>query len=270
MSNLRNITGVGDFSVRHDGVVAVVTLDNPSVGNAITAATAAALADAFDELSAGTAVRAVLLRSEGRHFCTGADLRTALSGERPTNGHMVRSLGAGYHRMVSSVFHCRLPVVSAVHGTAQGAGLHLAIAADFVIAAHDATFREPFTERGFSVDSGGSWLLPRRIGLSNAKRMLYMAERIDATQALDLGLVDELVADDQLDAVARQRAVALAARPTQAVAATKRLLHDSADSDLDHALHAEAMAIELTIRSKDFKEGMAAFSEHRPPDFTGG
>jgi 2-(1,2-epoxy-1,2-dihydrophenyl)acetyl-CoA isomerase len=261
---------VGDFSVSDDGAVAVVTLDKPSVGNAIDADTAAALAVTFDELSAGRrSARAVLLRSEGRHFCTGADLRAAGTGQRPVNGDVLRGLAAGFHKMVSSVFHCRLPVIAAVHGTAQGAGLHLALAADFVIAGERATFRDPFTERGFSVDTGGSWLLPRLIGLTRAKRFLYMAEEIDAATALEWGLIDELVADADLYGIARRRASALAARPTQALAATKRLLHDSATANLDAALHAEAMAIELTMRSKDFKEGMAAFSERRPPKFTG-
>jgi 2-(1,2-epoxy-1,2-dihydrophenyl)acetyl-CoA isomerase len=198
-------------------------------------------------------------------------LRPAGSGdaERPVNGHMLRSLGAGHHRLVRSVFECRLPVVAAVQGTARAAGLHLALATDFVIAGESATFCDPFTDRGFSVDSGGSWLLPRMIGLTRAKHFLYMAEPIDAPTALAWGLIHDVVPDAELDAVARRRAAALAARPTQALAATKRLLHDNATTGLSQALHAEAMAVELTLRSNDFKEGMRAFFDRRSPDFDG-
>jgi 2-(1,2-epoxy-1,2-dihydrophenyl)acetyl-CoA isomerase len=178
-------------------------------------------------------------------------------------------LASGNHRLIRSVHDCRLPVVAAVQGAARGFGLHLAMAADFVIAGRQASFGEPFTDRGFSVDSGGSWLLPRRVGIARAKRLLYTAEEIDADTALDWGLIDELVDPATLEAAARRMAEMLASRPTQALAATKRLLHDHAVTDLDQALDAEAMAVELTVRSNDFKEGMAAFAERRPPRFTG-
>lgn len=214
-------------------------------------------------------MRAALIRAEGRHFCTGADLSGARRDERPVNGHMVRSLAHTHHRLVASVFHCPVPTLAAVQGAAIGFGLHLALATDFIIAGERATFAEPFSDRGFNVDSGGSWLLPRLIGLTRAKQMLYFGERVDASTAAAWGLVAEVVADDVLDAAARSRVSTLATRPTQALAATKRLLHDSGGTTLDQALHAESMAVELTLRSDDFKEGMKAFMTKRPPEFTG-
>ncbi len=262
----------GELRIERRDAVLVVTTDNPKVGNAVSAAAAVTLAEVLDDASVGAGgVRAVLLRSEGKHFCTGADISARRDGvdAKPATGHMVRSLARSHHRAVASVFHCRVPVVAAVQGAAQGFGLHLALATDFVVASDDATFKAPFTDRGFSVDSGGSWLLPRLVGLTRAKRMLYFAEAVDATTALAWGLVHQVVARADLAATAEELVDRLAARPTQVLAATKRLLHDALLTDLEQAQHAESMAVELTLRGNDFKEGMQAFFRKRPPDFTG-
>jgi 2-(1,2-epoxy-1,2-dihydrophenyl)acetyl-CoA isomerase len=263
---------MAELTVSKRGVVTVVTIDNQQRGNALSREAAVAMAAEFDEISNGVGdVRAVVLRAEGRQFCTGADISGGGAGEqaKPINGHMVRGLARSHHRLISRIFDCRVPVVAAVQGTAMGAGLHVALAADFVIAGERARFKDPFTDRGFSVDSGGSWLLPRLIGLTRAKRFLYLGDELDAPTALAWGLIAEVVAPDQLDAVAMAWAESLAARPTQALAATKRLLHDSYGVSLHEAMHAETMAVELTLRSNDFKEGMRAFVEKRPPEFTG-
>ena len=251
--------------------MAVITLDHTEVGNALSGHEAARLADVLDDISQGDdGIRAVLLRAEGKHFCTGADLSSGASRpSKPTTGHMVRTLDATHHRAVAAAFNCRVPLVAAVQGTAQGFGLHLALAADFAIAAEGATFRAPFTDRGFSVDSGGSWLLPRLIGLTRAKQLLYLADLIDAATAAQWGLVHQVVAAVDLDPLARALTSRLAAGPTQAIAATKRLLHDHLNTGLEVALHDESMAVELTIRSTDFKEGLRAFAERRPPVFEG-
>lgn len=245
-----------------------MTLHNAERGNSLGALSAAALADLFDQLAADPSVRAVMLRADGRHFCTGADLSGA-RGDRPVNGHMVRGLAGSHHRAIAAVFHCRIPTVAAVNGGALGFGLHLALATDFVVAGQSASFAEPFAERGFSIDSGGSWLLPRLVGLTRAKQMVMLAEQVDAATALAWGLVAHVVADDQVDTAAVSLAERLAAGPTQALAASKRLLHDGLAVGIDQALHAESMAVELTIRSDDFRAGMTAFAERRRPGFTG-
>jgi len=260
------------FTTERDDGLLTITLDRQEHGNALTGDDAQELAERFDEVSlAMPDVRAVLLRAAGRHFCTGADDSGRRSGndERPVTGHMVRSLAQSHHRAISSVFACRVPVVAAVQGAAQGFGLHLALATDFVVAGDQASFKDPFSDRGFSVDSGGSWLLPRLVGLTRAKRFLYLAEPLDAAMALQWGLVHSVVAGDELDSAAGELARLLAARPTQSIAATKRLLHDGTGCDLEAAMHAESMAVELTIRSSDFKEGMQAFFEKRRPTFRG-
>lgn len=255
-----------------DGDVLVCTIDRGSRGNALRQIDMLALADAFDRVSSEGGARAVLLRAEGRHFCTGADLTGSRDdGPRPATGHMRRHLAAGAHRLIRSVWECDVPVVAAVHGRADGLGCHLAAAAGVIVAARNATFSEPFAQRGFSADSGGTWLLPRRIGLTRATAMLLDAEPVAADFAHAWGLVTEVVDDGDLERTATARAQALAAGPTLALALTQQLVkqHSAGDVDLAAALDAEALAVELSIRSDDFKEGMRAFAERRSPRFIG-
>ncbi len=254
--------------------VLTLTINRPHVGNALDAPTVLSLIDILEGLAADPAdVRAVLLRSEGKHFCTGADISGRGSsggdGGHPAIGHMVRSLSRGPHRLVETLWSCRLPVVAELTGRTSGLGLHLALACDFTVAAQSSTFAEPFAQRGFNVDSGGSWLLPRFVGLSRAKRLLYTAEPIDAPTALDWGLISEVVSDDAIEARAAELAGELATGPTFAVGTIKALVHRNLHTELGAAMAAEAHGVELSIRSNDFKEGMRAFVEKRPPDFTG-
>jgi 2-(1,2-epoxy-1,2-dihydrophenyl)acetyl-CoA isomerase len=255
-----------------DGDVLVCTIDRPDRGNALRHEEMVALADAVEEVSAEGGPRAVLLRSEGRHFCTGADIGGPGGDEgKPATGHLRRRLAAGAHRMVLAVWECRVPVVAAVHGRADGLGCNLAAAADIAIAGRSATFSEPFVRRGFSVDSGGSWLLTRRVGLTRATAMLLHGESVGTELAQQWGLAAEVVDDDDLDAVARTQAAELASGATLALSLTKGLLkrHAGAGVGLWEAMEEEAMAVELSIRSDDFKEGMRAFLQKRPPEFKG-
>jgi 2-(1,2-epoxy-1,2-dihydrophenyl)acetyl-CoA isomerase len=260
--------------VDRDGCVLTLTINRPDRGNALDPPTMAALIETFDGLAVEPGdVRAVRIRSEGKHFCTGADIAGTGSsqqqGRKPAIGHMVRGLGHGPHRLIEVVWSCRLPVVAELTGRTSGLGLHLALSCDLTIAAETATFAEPFSQRGFSVDSGGSWLLPRFVGLTRAKQLLYTAEPIDAPTALEWGLVSEVAPDQDVADRANARAQQLGAGPTFTLGVTKQLLHQHLLSPLDQALAGEAAAIELTIRSDDFKEGMRAFIEKRSPDFTG-
>jgi 2-(1,2-epoxy-1,2-dihydrophenyl)acetyl-CoA isomerase len=255
------------------GGVLTLKINRPERGNALDGATVLALTDVLRELASDPGeVRAILLRSEGKHFCTGADIgggpRSSEAG-RPPIGHMVRSLGAGPHKLVAALWACRLPVVAELTGRTSGLGLHLALACDFAIAAQSATFAEPFAERGFNVDSGGSWLLPRFVGLTRAKRLLYLAEPVDAATAEAWGLIAEVTPDDEVDARAADLATRLAGGPTFALGTMKHLLHRQLTANLPEALEEEAAAVELTIRSEDFKEGMRAFAAKRAPEFTG-
>lgn len=261
-------------SARVDDAVLVLTIERPERGNALDGPTTTALIRELEAVrTEPRAVRAVVLAGAGKHFCTGADLSAPAAGPagpaRPAIGHMVRNLAAGPHQLIETVWECPVPTLALVHGRASGLGLHLAAACDLAIAAEGSTFSEPFAQRGFNVDSGGSWLLPRRIGVTRAKQMLYLADPIDAAVALEWGLVAEVVPAGQLDARGRELARRLAQGPTFAISETKRLVQEHLTTGLRQALDAEARAIELTIRSDDFKEGMRAFAQKRPPDFTG-
>lgn len=255
-----------------DGGVLTITINRPHRGNALDADAVGRLIDVLSSVAATPGDdRAILLRSSGTNFCTGADIGTSgsSSATRPQIGHMVRSLAAGPHRLIELLWNCPLPIVAELTGRSSGLGLHIALACDITVAAEGSSFAEPFSERGFNVDSGGSWLLPRFVGMARAKRMLYTANVIDAATAFSWGIVTELAPDDVVVARAREIAGSMATRPTFAISSMKQLLHEGGEGSLSDALRREAAAIELTIRSDDFKEGMRAFSERRPPNFTG-
>lgn len=259
--------------VERRGGVAILTINRPDVGNAVDHDTAVTLMEQLDALHASGDCRAVLLRSNGKHFCTGADIsrnkKENRESSKPSIGHMLRSLAAGPHALIEALWNAKLPIVAEVKGRTSGMGLHMALACDLTVCAESASFAEPFTARGFNVDSGGSWLLPHYIGLARAKTLLYTAEPIDARTALDWGLVSELVPDAELESRALQLTEKLAAGATFAIGVTKSLVHQGLDSTLEEQLEREAYGVEISIRSDDFKEGMRAFFEKRPPDFTG-
>ena len=162
-----------------------------------------------------------------------------------------------------------LPVVCAVRGWAAGLGCQLALVADVTVAADDARFWEPFLQRGFTPDSGATWLLPRLVGVARAKELLLLGRRLTGAEAAEWGLVHRAVPETDLDATAEELVSRLASGPTVAIGLTKRALHRALEGSLSEALEAEANALELSSRSPDFKEGLAAFRESRPPDFTG-
>jgi 2-(1,2-epoxy-1,2-dihydrophenyl)acetyl-CoA isomerase len=255
---------------RTDGAVLVLTLARPEKGNALQQQDTQALLDAVLGVASHADVRSILIRAQGRDFCTGADLHAANAIDtKPRIGHMMRTLEAGPHRLIEALWNCRVPTVSAVRGRAMGLGLHLAVVCDFVLCSTDAQFSEPFCRRGFSVDSGGSFLLPRLIGIRRARQMLILGTTVDAAVAADWGLVNEVVDPAALDDAAATMATTLAAGPTFSLGHTKELLNRRAAIDLAAALRAEADAVEATIRSADFKEGIRAFGQRREPVFSG-
>jgi len=150
-----------------------------------------------------------------------------------------------------------------------GIGLHMALAADMAVVADDARLWEPFSERGFTPDSGATWMLPRRIGEIRARELLLLGRVLSGTEAADWQMVHRAVPDGDLDAAGQELADRLAGGPTVTLGLTKWLLHVSSESPLDTQLQNEAMALELSSRSEDFREGLAAFAAKRPPKFTG-
>jgi 2-(1,2-epoxy-1,2-dihydrophenyl)acetyl-CoA isomerase len=255
---------------QEDGVLRLV-LDRPDKRNAIDDAMMAGLIEAIEGANTDESVRAVLLTGAGDHFCAGADIvaRNTPTGDRPRVGSIQRRVPALAHRLIPLVCEVQVPVVCAVRGWCAGIGLHLAVAADVTVTATDATFWEPFAQRGFTPDSGGTWLLPRRIGPVRARELLLLGRRLSGAEAADWGLVHAAVASAALDDEAARLAGQLAAGPTVALGLTKWLLHAGESAGLNEHLADEAFALELSSRSEDFREGLAAFRDKRDPTFKG-
>ncbi len=196
-------------------------------------------------------------------------MATNSGGQRPRTGDLVRRIPHTAHRLIELVHGIQLPVVCTVRGWAVGLGCNLALAADFTVAAHDALFWEPFITRGFSPDSGSTWLLPRLIGLTRAKRMLLLGEKVTASDAEDWGLIHRAVEPSELDEVVEDLLARLASGPTVAIGLAKQAIHYGQHATLPQAMNQELFNLELSCRTTDFKEGLAAFRERRTPEFDG-
>jgi 2-(1,2-epoxy-1,2-dihydrophenyl)acetyl-CoA isomerase len=257
---------------RGDGLLRL-HLDKPAKRNALDDDMVATLITEVDAAGRDESVRAVLLTAEGDHFCSGFDIvgrNAANTGdEKPRIGSIQRRLPSEAHRLIPVLCTTQVPVVVAARGWVAGIGLHLAAAADFAVLADDARVWEPFSQRGFTPDSGGTWLLPRLVGLQRARELLVRGTTIDGATAVSWGLGHRAVPAGEVDATAEQLALELAAGPTVTLGLTKWLLHTSAEHTLDQHLRDEAFAMELSSRSEDFREGLKAFVEKRDARFRG-
>lgn len=246
--------------------VATITLNRPETRNALSWALAAELSDALDRL--GDA-RALLLTGAGAGFCSGGDL-SSKPAEGLTFGDAVSNgLGNQINPMVMKLRQLDIPVVAAVHGAVAGAGVPLALMADFVIASESAYFYLAFANVGLVPDAGASWLLPRLIGHARSMQMMMLADRIPAQQAAEWGLIYKCVADDALLSDAQALARRLASGPTVSYGLIRRNALAALDCDLATALANEAATQRIAGNSADCAEAVAAFMAKRPPKFTG-
>lgn len=244
--------------------VAIVTLNRPEKMNALTTQMRAELAYAFTE--AGKAARVVVLTGAGKAFCSGQDLGDRVIG---TNLNLERTLRDEYAPVIRAIAECPVPTIAAVNGPAAGAGASLALAADVVIASESAYFTQAFARIGLIPDAGGTYALPKSMGAAKAMGAALFAEKITARQADDWGMIWEAVADDSFDAHWRARAAHLASGPTATYAAIKSVLRASWSNDFEEQLSVEARHQGACGKSRDFKEGVLAFAEKRPPRFEG-
>jgi 2-(1,2-epoxy-1,2-dihydrophenyl)acetyl-CoA isomerase len=259
-----------------DGV-ARITLNRPDAGNALTPDQRDRLIELFDEASADLAVRVVVLRANGKHFCTGADLRAPRPPDPPRPegaperalGDVGRTIRRGAQRLVTSIIDCEKPVIAEVGGTAAGLGAHLALACDLIVAADSARFIEVFVRRGITPDGGGAYLLPRMIGLAKSKELMFFGDDLSAPDAERIGLINKVVPADDLGAAVGEWAARLAVAPTKAVSLTKWLVNRSLDSDRVTAFADEAWAQDMASTTRDFNEGVQAFVERRDVEFKG-
>jgi len=260
---------------RQDGV-ATITINRPERANAIAPQHRDRIIELMESASADLNVRAVLLRSVGKNFCTGADLGVDHSkDDRPEGApekpvlHVRRMITNGAQRLITSVLDCEKPVVAAVQGAAAGIGSHLALACDLVVATDTTRFIEVFVRRGISVDGGGTYLLPRLIGTRRAMELMLLGEDLPAATAQKWGLVNRVVPAEDLEKTAADLAGRLAAGPTIALSTIKLLTNASLDGDRATAMGAEAMGQEAVMQSEDANEGVAAFVERRDPAYKG-
>jgi 2-(1,2-epoxy-1,2-dihydrophenyl)acetyl-CoA isomerase len=257
--------------LERDGGVLRISLNRPERRNALDQATVESLVEALEAAAVDDELRAVVLSGTGDHFCAGADwvATNTSNGPRPRTGRLQRRTALQAHRLIELVTAIQLPVVCVVRGYAAGLGCQLALAADFTIAAETSSFWEPFCERGFSPDSGATWLLPRLVGIARAKELLLLGRKLSGTEAAAWGMIHRAVPDADLDAEAAALVDRLAGSATVAVGLTKRSINRGLELGLVAAMEAEASALELSSRAADFKEGLAAFTTRRPPVFEG-
>ncbi|MGB6206093.1 enoyl-CoA hydratase/isomerase family protein [Mycobacterium sp.] len=269
--DLDSTTADGSLTTSRDGAVLHITLDRPSQRNALSQSMIETFVAAMTDAATDDTLRAIHIRGAGDDFCAGADWVATNSGAdpRPRTGDLVRRIPHTAHRVIELVHSIHLPVVCSVRGFAVGLGCNLALVADFTVAATDAVFWEPFAARGFSPDSGASWLLPRLIGLTRAKQMLLLGDKVSATDAADWGLIHRAVRPAELDDSCAQLLARLAAGPTVALGLAKQAIHYGQHATLAQSMTQELFDLELSCRTKDFKEGLAAFRERRPPQFDG-
>ena len=251
-----------------DGI-ARITLNRPDRLNSFTAQMHAELRDALLQLAAGGDTRVVLLTGEGRGFCAGQDLsdRAVAPGDAPID--LGASIEQNYRPLVLALRNLPLPVVCAVNGVAAGAGANVALACDIVIAARSASFIQAFCRIGLVPDSGGTFFLPRLVGSARAMGLALLGDKLSAEDAETWGLIWKCVDDGELATTVDTLLEQLAQAPTAGLGAIKRALHASAGNTLEQQLDLERDLQRTLGNGADYREGVAAFLEKRPPRFTG-
>jgi 2-(1,2-epoxy-1,2-dihydrophenyl)acetyl-CoA isomerase len=263
------VTSHETVDVTKDGPAARILLNRPDALNAWNEQFGRDLLDAVETVAGDDSVRAVLITGAGRGFSSGADLKE----QRGSDDGGLPDLGARldeiYHPIITGLREMPKPVVAAVNGPAVGIGCSLALAADLIVAAESAYFLLAFVNIGLVPDGGSTAFLPARVGYARSAEMAMLGERVPAKQALDWGLINQVTSDDELESVSTGLLERLANGPTASYAGSKRLLNRRAYADLTGQLDAEAEAQRGQGQSKDFVEGVVAFVEKRPPNFTG-
>lgn len=257
--------------VQADSGVLRITIDRPARKGSLDAAAVGRIVDVLGGAATDDELRVVVLTSTGTDFCSGADwvASNSTDGPKPRPGSLQRRTALQAHRLIALLQEIQLPVVCAVQGWAAGLGCQLALAADFAIVADDSRFWLPFTKRGFTPDSGATWLLPRLVGIARAKELLLLGRPISGRDAAEWGMVHRAVPEGELGAALDELVAELRASATVALGLTKRCINAATDGSLVEAMEAEAMALELSSRTADFREGLAAFRDRRDPSFEG-
>jgi 2-(1,2-epoxy-1,2-dihydrophenyl)acetyl-CoA isomerase len=253
-----------------DGAVATLTLNRPDALNALDPAMVDALIARTAEVAADDTLRVVVVQGAGKHFMAGGDIRTFAShlGEAPAvRRDGFRRMVERLHAAIETLHRMPHPVIGRVHGAVAGFGLSLMNACDLVVASDDAYFASAYRQIALTPDGGGSWSLPRLVGMRKAMEIFLLGERFDAAEALALGIVNRVVPRAELDAATAALAGAIATGPAQALRNTKRLVRESVARTLSEQLQAEAVSFSECAANADFVEGITAFLAKRAPQF---
>lgn len=253
---------------RRDGV-AKITLNRPGQLNAFTAKMHEELRALLREIADDAETRAILLTGAGRGFCAGQDLQEVKPSDAGAGRDLGQRLDRNYNRLIRTLRALEKPVIAAVNGVAAGAGANLALACDIVLAARSASFIQAFSRIGLVPDSGGSHVLPRRVGEARATALFMLGDSVSAEQAEAWGMIWKCVDDAALAGDAQALAARLAAFPTKSLGLIKRLMNASAANNLDQQLDLERDLQRIAGSSEDYREGVAAFREKRKPSFKG-
>jgi 2-(1,2-epoxy-1,2-dihydrophenyl)acetyl-CoA isomerase len=252
-----------------DGI-ARITLNRPDKLNSFTDEMHAELREALDAIQADMNVRVLVLTGAGRGFCAGQDLGDRAmqiqSGKMPDIGNSVER---NYKPLVVRLANLRVPTLAAVNGIAAGAGANLALACDLVVAAKSASFLQAFSKIGLIPDTGGTWLLPQRVGMARAMGLALLAEKLPAEKAAEWGLIWAAVADEEFAPTVERLARQLCAGPTKALVRTRQAMHAAPTHTLEQQLSLEASYMRELGWGADYAEGVAAFLEKRAPKFAG-
>ncbi len=255
--------------VERAGGVVTLTIDRPERKNAINNDMWRGLVEIFDDIATRRDDRVLVITGAGDAFCSGADLTAAADGEAPNGAGASVAAMRVVGRAALRLHELALPTIAAVNGVAAGAGCNLALGCDLIVASDRARFTEIFARRGLALDFGGSWVLPRLVGLHRAKELAFLAEIIDAVEAERIGIVNRVVPHDDLDTTVAALAARLAAMPPLQLAVIKRQLNDGLAHTMAEAIEAEGIAQALMFTSRDTAEAMIAFAEKREARFTG-
>ena len=255
--------------VARSGGVTTVTLNRPDKLNSFNAGMHGELRSALADIRADGTTRAMVLTGAGRGFCAGQDLGDRKVGDGDAPPDLGETLDTLYNPLVRTLRALEFPVIAAVNGVAAGAGCNLALACDLVIAARSAKFIQSFCKIGLVPDSGGTWVLPRLVGRQRAMGMALLGETVPAETAEEWGLIWKCVDDDALTATVGDLAKHLSEQPTRGLAFIKQALNQSPEHGLDRQLDLERDLQRTAGRTLDYREGVRAFIEKRPPVFRG-
>jgi len=254
------------LKVSKENGIATLTLNRPKAFNSFNREMALALIAALEECSTDASVRVVVLTGEGKAFCAGQDLKEATEDNGVTFEII---LNEHYNPIIKGIRTNKKPVIAAVNGVAAGAGANIAFACDMTVAKASAKFTQAFSKIGLVPDSGGTFFLPRLVGLQRATAMMLLSNQIPAEEAADMGLIYQAVGDETFEASVQKLAAKLAKMPTKAFGMTKELINASLSNNLDAQLEMEGKYQVAASQTEDYEEGVNAFLERRKPNFKG-